>query len=304
MHCYHSTSFKLPLPPQHRFPMEKYTLLCQRVIELFGIDEVFDAPSISDGDLLLAHDSAYLDGVIKGTLPTLELKRIGFPWSPQMIERSRRSTGATLAATLSALSEGRGANLAGGTHHAGRNKGGGYCVFNDSAVTLKVLEHRGLINHGLVIDLDVHQGDGTANILGSDPAHFCLSIHGEKNYPFKKETSDLDVGLPDGTTDEIYLDLLSQSLQKTFTRCSPDIVIYLAGADPYEEDQLGRLKLSKSGLAARDAMVFETCNRLGLPVAVTMGGGYAKDIKDIVQIHSNTLLIATGQPPVLALDPH
>ena len=297
MHCYHSTSFKLPLPPEHRFPMEKYTALYHKVCEEFGEDSVFTAPAASFEELCSAHDARYVQDVSKGQLPKNELRRIGFPWSPEMIERSHRSTGATLAAAYMALKEGRGANLAGGTHHAARARGGGYCVFNDSAVSLKVLEQKGFIKKGLVIDLDVHQGDGTANILGPDPAHFCFSMHGARNYPFNKETSDLDIALGDDTGDDEYLEHLSQSLPLIFERSRPNLVIYLAGADPFEHDQLGRLKLSKMGLAARDAMVVEACDRYGVPLVISMGGGYAKNISDIVSIHFNTLLIAAGQPP-------
>ena len=297
MHCYHSTSFKLPLPPEHRFPMEKYTVLYQKVCEEFGGDSVFTAPAATFEELCCAHQIDYVERVSKGKLPKSELRRIGFPWSPEMIERSRRSTGATLAAANIALKEGRGANLAGGTHHAARARGGGYCVFNDSAVSLKVLEQRSLIKRGLVIDLDVHQGDGTADILSSDPAHFCFSMHGARNYPFNKEKSDLDIALDDDTQDEEYLDRLSRAIPFIFERAKPDIVIYLAGADPFELDQLGRLSLSKLGLAARDAMVVEACDRYGIPLVLSMGGGYAKNISDIVSIHFNTLLIASGQPP-------
>ena len=299
MRCFHSTSFKLPLPANHRFPMAKYTELRQEVAQFFGEEQVTDAPAASDYELSQAHSLEYLQGVIHGTLPKNELRKIGFPWSPQMIERSRRSTGATLAAARVALREGRGANLAGGTHHAGRSRGGGYCVFNDSAVTLKVLQKQGLIKRGLVIDLDVHQGDGTADILASDPAHYCMSMHGARNYPFKKEQSDLDIALDDGTEDEVYLDKLSEVLAVVFERSTPELVIYLAGADPFKADQLGRLHLSKSGLAARDAMVFQSCDQYGVPVVVSMGGGYAKNISDIVSIHMNTLLLAHGQPPRL-----
>jgi acetoin utilization deacetylase AcuC-like enzyme len=237
--------------------------------------------------------------VIAGTLPRAELRKIGFPWSPALIERSRRSTGATLAGALDALNDGRAANLAGGTHHAGRARGGGYCVFNDSAVTLKTLESRGLIKRGLVIDLDVHQGDGTADILGGDPNHFCFSMHGARNYPFHKERSDLDVALEDGAGDEVYLEELSAHLPRVFEQSRPDLVVFLAGADPYALDQLGRLNLSKAGLAARDALVFESCDRYGLPVVISMGGGYAPNVHDIVEIHLNTLRLARGYPPVI-----
>lgn len=303
MKCFHSTSFQLPLPPNHRFPMQKYTALYERVLEHFGEDGISIAPPVSDSVLALAHDEDYLKGVIAGILPKNELRRIGFPWSPQMVERSRRSTGATLAGAQHALIHGRGANLAGGTHHARRKRGGGYCVFNDTAVTLKSLERDGLIRRGLVIDLDVHQGDGTADILRADPAHFTFSMHAEKNYPFDKVESDLDLPLPDHTSDEHYLDLLSTHLPLIFDQGQPDLVVYLAGADPFYKDQLGRLKLTKAGLAARDALVFEACDRRGVPVVVTMGGGYAPQIEEIVALHFNTILIASGQSPELYAEP-
>ena len=281
--------------------MEKYTALHDEVVKHFGTELVQIAPSVGDEELSLAHDPHYIKAVSLGDLPKNELRRIGFPWSPQMIERSRRSTGATLAAARVALSEGRGANLAGGTHHAARARGGGYCVFNDSAVTLKILESEGKIKRGLVIDLDVHQGDGTADILRSDRSHFCFSMHGKRNYPFQKIESDWDIPLEDGTNDEQYLEILSSALSGLFDRTRPDLVIYLAGADPFIDDQLGRLSLSQAGLAARDALVFEACQRRGLPVTVSMGGGYAKEISAIVSIHLNTLLIAAGQAPLLTM---
>ena len=283
--------------------MAKYTLLKARVSALWGEEQVLTAPSVCDADLGRAHDPDYLRGVCAGTLARAELRRIGFPWSPEMIERSRRSSGATLAAALVALEVGRAANLAGGTHHAARAQGGGYCVFNDSAVTLKTLEARGLIRRGLVIDLDVHQGDGTADILGPDPKHFCFSMHGARNYPFHKRVSDLDLALPDATGDERYLDLLSEHLPSIFERARPDLVVFLAGADPYREDRLGRLSLTKPGLAARDALVFEACDRYGAPVVISMGGGYAPRLRDIVEIHVNTLLIGSGEPPELHDEP-
>lgn len=279
--------------------MSKYTSLRDQASALWGAECVEVAPSVSDSDLRRAHEQGYLEGVIHGTLAPSELRKIGFPWSPALIERSRRSTGATLAGALDALSEGRAANLAGGTHHAGRARGGGYCVFNDSAVTLKTLESRGLIRRGLVIDLDVHQGDGTAEILTDDPRHFCFSMHGARNYPFRKAQSDLDIALDDGVSDEVYLDLLSDHLPQVFERGRPDLVVFLAGADPFREDRLGRLQLSKAGLAARDALVFEACDHAGVPVVISMGGGYAPRIQDIVDIHLNTLRVARGEPPLL-----
>ena len=297
MKIYHSTDFKLPLPSHHRFPMDKYRLLKEAVAFELGEDLIYQAPQLSNQELSLAHNLDYLEGVIAGTLPSKELRRIGFPWSPAMIERSRRSAGATWAACLSALESGRGVNLAGGTHHAYRSQGGGYCVFNDSAVALKLLESRQMIRRGLVIDLDVHQGDGTADILSPDPAHFCFSMHGEKNYPFRKQVSDLDWPCRDGMQDDEYLLHLQRLLPTIFEQSRPDLVIYLSGADPYEHDRLGRLSLTPVGLAARDALVFEQCDSFGVPVALTMGGGYAENLDEIAQIHLNSVLISAGLPP-------
>ncbi len=209
-----------------------------------------------------------------------------------MVERARRSVGATIAAALTAREDGVSANLAGGTHHAFPDRGEGYCVFNDVAVATRVLQRDRLARRLAVIDLDVHQGNGTAAIFRDDPSVFTFSMHGAQNFPFKKEISDLDVALPDGTGDEEYLSALDTALTDTLNRHQPDFVFYLAGADPYEGDRLGRMKLTIAGLGRRDEMVFEHCRRMSVPVAVSMGGGYAPEIEAIVTIHTNTIRAA------------
>ena len=292
MKAFYSDHFVLPLPSGHRFPMEKYSRLRELVGTLPNL-ELLEAPSVSDTQILYAHDPHYLLKVIKGNLSADEQKEIGFPWSEKMVERSRRSAGATIAAAKTATREGISGNLAGGTHHAYRNLGSGFCVFNDSAITARVLQKE--INPKLkvaIIDLDVHQGNGTASILQHDASIFTLSIHGENNFPFKKESSDLDIGLPDGCDDQTYLQSLSQSLDQLDDRFHPDFVIYLAGADPHEGDRLGRLKLSNDGMRLRDAAVFEYALDRQIPVAFSMAGGYGKEIESTIAIHFQTIQTA------------
>jgi acetoin utilization deacetylase AcuC-like enzyme len=240
-------------------------------------------------DLALVHTQAYLDGVATGTLPGEIQRRIGFPWSEEMVERARRSVGGTIAASRAALEDGVAANLAGGTHHSFSDRGEGYCVFNDVAVAARVLMRDGAIGRALVVDLDVHQGNGTAAIFQDDPAVFTFSIHGANNFPFRKEVSDLDVALSDGVGDDEYLALLAQHMPGIVEAHRPDLVFYVAGADPYEGDRLGRLKLTMDGLRARDALVFDTCHAAGLPVALSMAGGYAADVEATVAIHAGTV---------------
>jgi acetoin utilization deacetylase AcuC-like enzyme len=272
--------------------MEKYSRLRELVGTLPHL-ELLEAPPASDTQILYAHDPHYLLKVIKGNLSADEQKEIGFPWTEKMVERSRRSAGATIAAAKTATREGISGNLAGGTHHAYRNVGSGFCVFNDSAITARVLQKE--INPKLkvaIIDLDVHQGNGTASILQHDASIFTLSIHGENNFPFKKESSDLDIGLPDGCDDQTYLQSLSQSLDQLDDRFHPDFVIYLAGADPHEGDRLGRLKLSNDGMRLRDAAVFEYALDRQIPVAFSMAGGYGKEIESTIAIHFQTIQTA------------
>ena len=292
MKAFYADHYVLPLPEGHRFPMEKYKKLRDLVSQLAGV-YLENAPSVTDTQILYAHDASYLIKVLQGSLSPQEQQEIGFPWSTQMVERSRRSAGATLAAAKIALKEGVAANLAGGTHHAYRNKGGGFCVFNDSAIAARALQKE--IHPRLkvaIIDLDVHQGNGTASILENDPSIFTFSIHGENNFPFSKEVSDLDIGLPDGTGDEFYLAALHQGLQKLEGQFKPDFIIYLAGADPHEGDRLGKLSITKNGMGQRDQCVFQFALDRQIPIAFSMAGGYGKEIQSTVDIHFQTIQTA------------
>ncbi|MGE3274846.1 MAG: histone deacetylase [Vicinamibacterales bacterium] len=294
MRAYYADHFVLPLPEGHKFPMAKYARLRERLIAegVLPADALHEAPAAQWDELGLVHTPGYLEAVERGTLPRDVQRRIGFPWSPGMVERSRRSVGATIAAARVALEEGVAANLAGGTHHAFADRGEGFCVFNDVAVAARVLQREGRVGRVAVVDLDVHQGNGTAAIFADDPSVFTFSMHGAQNFPFRKETSDLDVPLADGTGDAEYLDLLARHLGDVLARVQPDLVFYLAGADPYEGDRLGRLKLTIEGLARRDALVLERLSGAGIPAAISMSGGYAPDVDAIVTIHANTIRTA------------
>jgi len=302
--AFHSDHFVLPLPPGHSFPMSKYRLLREAAEATLPGIRVTEAPPASDGELALAHDPAWIAAVAGGTTTALQQREIGFPWSERMVERARRSVGATIAAARNALFEREGvaANLAGGTHHAYAHKGSGYCVFNDVAVAARLMQaewhrHRRQLLRVIVIDLDVHQGNGTASIFADDPTVFTLSLHGAKNFPFRKETSDLDVELPDGCGDAEYLAALDHALAAAFERHSdgaPGLAFYLAGADPHENDRLGRLKLSEAGLAERDRRVLALLGRRRIPVALSMAGGYGRDLATTVAIQRRTLELAHG----------
>ena len=292
MKAFYSDHFVLPLPAGHRFPMEKYSRVRDLVSTLANL-ELIEAPAATDTQILYAHDASYLLKVIEGKLSPEEQKEIGFPWSEKMVERSRRSAGATIAAAKTAIKEGISGNLAGGTHHAYRNLGSGFCVFNDSAIAARALQKEVSSNLKVaIIDLDVHQGNGTASILQHDASIFTLSIHGENNFPFKKEVSDLDFGLADGCDDHTYLDALAQCLDQLDARFKPDFLIYLAGADPHEGDRLGRLKISKAGMRQRDEAVFEYALSRQIPVAFSMAGGYGKEIGSTIEIHVQTIQTA------------
>jgi len=296
MKAFYSDTFVLPLPEHHRFPMAKYRLLRERLVAdgVIGAEDLHVPEPIEWDDLRLVHEAAYVSAVANGSLPPAMQRRIGFPWSPMMVERSRRSVGATLAAAREALGARRrqpsaSANLAGGTHHAFADRGEGYCVFNDVAVAARVLLRDGRISRAVVVDCDVHQGNGTAAIFRGDPSVFTMSLHGANNFPFRKETSDLDVVFEDGTGDDEYLTALVEHLEPVLDGQRPDLVFYLAGADPYEGDRLGRLKLSIDGLRERDRIVFDACRTRLIPVAAAMSGGYCPDVDAIVTIHSNTI---------------
>ena len=292
MKAFYSDTFVLPLPEHHRFPMAKYRLLRERLVVegLLTADDLYVPDAIDLDDLRLVHDAGYVEAVEKGTLALDMQRRIGFPWSPKMVERARRSVGATLAAAREVCGAASiSSNLAGGTHHAFRDRGEAYCVFNDVAVAATVLLRDRAIVRAAVVDCDVHQGNGTAAIFHDEPAVFTVSLHGANNFPFRKELSDLDVTFDDGAGDAEYLDALAAHLPDVLDRHRPDIVFYLAGADPYQADRLGKLKLTIDGLAERDRFVFAECRARAIPVVITMSGGYCPDVDAIVTIHCNTI---------------
>lgn len=302
MQAFYADHFVLPLPDGHRFPMAKYEMLRDQITAHLPSVRLQQAEPADDAALALVHDPAYIDAVRHGTLSAAQQREIGFPWSPGMNERARRSVGATVQACRVALSgEGVAATLAGGTHHAYADKGSGFCVFNDAAVAARLMQIERL-RAGIdppsrplqvaIIDLDVHQGNGSARIFHNDPSVFTLSLHGARNFPFRKEPSDCDIDLPDGCTDAPYLAALEQGLAEVERRCEPALVIYLAGADPHEGDRLGRLRLSDAGMAARDQRVFDWAWQRQLPVAMAMAGGYGHDIQTTVRVQLNTYRIA------------
>ena len=297
MQVFYATQFVLNLPPGHRFPMAKYQMLRDRLVSERPEVRLMQAEPATDGELALVHTFDYIRGIAEGTVDPKILREIGFPWSPMMADRARRSVGATIRACRAALKEGVAANIAGGTHHAYADKGGGFCVFNDAAVAARLMQAEARRTRVrplqvAVIDLDVHQGNGTARIFQGDPSVFTLSLHGAKNFPFRKEPSDLDIDLPDGCEDAPYLEALEGALDELDRRFDPGLVIYLAGADPHEGDRLGRLKLTWDGLEARDRRVFEWAWQRGLPLAFVMAGGYGYRIEDTVQAQVNTYSVA------------
>ncbi len=291
MKAFYSDTFDFPLPENHRFPMRKYSRLRERVVSegIVGSQDLLVPLGATDAQLMRAHTRNYLRRVVDGRLTSKEVRRIGFPWSPELVERSRRSVGGSIAASQAAFEDGLGANLAGGTHHAHADWGSGFCVFNDVAVAALDLLETGKSKSIVIIDCDVHQGDGTAAIFAHDSRVYTFSIHGASNFPFRKTTSDLDIALPDRTGDGEYLQALESGLRQALVDSNASFAFYLAGADPYCADSFGRLSLTKNGLKQRDQMVFEYCHREGLPVAVVMAGGYAPHIEDIVDIHLETI---------------
>lgn len=301
MKVFYSDPFAFPLPGKHRFPLGKYAQLRQAVeaAALVAPQQLLIPEPVSDEQLLLAHDANYVRRVREGALTALEVRRIGLPWSPELVVRARYSTGGTIAACRAALEEGISVNLAGGTHHASYDRGQGYCLFNDLVVAARAMQAEGWSRGAVIIDCDVHQGNGTAALTRDDPTLFAFSIHSESNFPLHKEAGDLDIALPDGTGDLPYLEALEEGLlrslemaRRTGTGPGADLALYLAGADPYEGDTLGHLALTKAGLAARDRLVLGQCRREGLPVAVLMAGGYGRRLEDTVEIHLQTVRIA------------
>ena len=288
---YYTDPFTLPLPPGHRFPMGKYRRIRERLAAGSFADRLdfHLPPAATNAELSTVHDLDYIGRVTRGQLTERELVRLGFPWSPQLAERSRRSVGATLSAAHHALSAGLGISLAGGTHHARAAAGHGYCVFNDAAVAIAVLCGEGAIRNAAVLDLDVHQGNGTAQLSADRPEVRTISVNeapaaGRYAYP-----SDLDIDLPRGTGDAEYLDAVQMALDELERNFAPDLVVYIAGADPFAGDILGQLSVTADGLRQRDLMVFSRCLDRCLPVAVTMGGGYMPDVDAIAAIHATTV---------------
>jgi acetoin utilization deacetylase AcuC-like enzyme len=279
--------WRFPLPEHNRFPIEKYTLLRERV-EADGV-EVREAEPVPWEWLAAVHDGALLERIRTGTLSVREQRGLGLPWSPQLVERGRRSVGGTVEAARLALDAGLGMNLGGGTHHAGRAFARGYCLFNDVAVALARMRAEGRVRRALVIDCDVHQGDGTADLLADDAECFTLSLHGERNYPFQRIASDLDVDLPSGTGDDGYLEALADALDHAIPRAEAELAFYLAGADPWQGDRLGRLSLTKAGLLTRDELVLDRLRGAGAAVCVVLAGGYAEDVRDTVDINAATV---------------
>jgi acetoin utilization deacetylase AcuC-like enzyme len=291
MRVYYTDQFAIPLPEGHRFPLVKYRLLRERILEhrLVSPEALAVPDAASDDQLGLVHAPAYVTGVAAGTLGAAAMRRIGLPWSPELVERSRRSVGGTIAAGGQALHDGVSVTLSGGTHHAARDRGEGYCVFNDVAVAVRVLQRAARVRTAVVIDCDVHQGNGTALIFRDDPSVVTVDLYGAGNYPFEKVPGTVDVPFPDGTGDAEYLERLESTLRRIPLPGNVDLVFYLAGADSYEGDRLGRLALTKEGLAQRDGLVFGYCRSRGLPAAVTMAGGYASAIADTVEIQARTV---------------
>lgn len=293
MKVYYSANYTIPLPPGHRFPMEKYRLLRDTLLarRILSDEEISEAPLATESEVRLAHAPAYVDGILDGTIDPRLMRRIGFPWSRDLVLRSLATVGGQIAAARTALEYGISGNLAGGTHHAKADAGEGFCVFNDIAVAALRLLQEGAIRRAAIIDLDVHQGNGNSDILAGRDDVFVFSMHGEKNFPFIKVPSTWDIGLADGCEDQEYLAILKDALPRVLA-FDPDLVFYQAGVDPLAEDSLGKLKLTKEGLAERDLLVLSACYDRGIPVSLSLGGGYAKPITHTVEAHIGTYRIA------------
>jgi len=293
MKVFYSNHAPLPLPRQNRFPASKYSLLRQRVMEsgLIPTRDLRIPSPATDEQLLLVHTPAYLARAMQGKLSPKEMRRIGFPWSEDLVQRVRYSVGGTIEACRSALNNGMAINLSGGTHHAHPDFGSGFCMFNDVAVAARCMQAEGLVENVLILDCDVHQGDGTAAIFADDPSVFTFSIHGAKNFPSRKQQSDLDLPLQEGCGDEDYLQILEDGLNQVVGRVKAELVLYLAGADPFREDVFGGMALTKTGLAQRDRLVLGRCRDSEIPVATVLSGGYARKVEDTVNIHFQTLRI-------------
>lgn len=296
LHAWSSARYLIPLPEGHRFPIAKYALLRDHALAdgLVAPECMHEPARAARDDVRLVHTEDYVARFAAGRLSEAEQRRIGLPWSEALVERSFRAVGGTCEAAAAALERGVAMNLAGGTHHAFPDHGEGFCVFNDVAVAVRRLQRAGLVRRAAVVDLDVHQGNGTHAVFAGDASVFTFSMHGGRNYPFRKVPGTLDVELDDGAGDDTYLDALAHHLPRVIAAAAPDLVLFLAGADPHEHDRLGRLRLTFDGLARRDAMVLELCREVGIPVAITIAGGYGTRVEDTVRVHLNTLRVAGG----------
>lgn len=291
MRAWSSARFSIPLPPDHRFPIAKYAMIREEIVArgLLGPEGIEEPDPVSLPALLRVHAGEYVEAIRHAALGPAEARRLGFPACVELWERSARTVQGTVEACADALRNGAGINLAGGTHHAYPGHGEGYCVFNDVAVAIRGLQAEGVLRRVAVVDLDVHQGNGTAAIFANDDDVFTFSMHGANNYPFRKEDSRLDIALSDGVEDAEYLRCLDEHLDTVLGESTAELVIYLAGADPYLDDRLGRLRLSMEGLRRRDRTVFSACHGLGVPVAMVLGGGYARNLSDVAAIHAQTV---------------
>lgn len=294
LHAWTSAHYEIPLPDGHRFPIAKYALLRDSLLAegIVASGRMHDPERTPIDDVRRAHDAAYVDRLLRGTMPAAEQRALGFPWSEALVERSLRASGGTLAAAAHALDAGVAMNLAGGTHHAFATHGEGFCVLNDVVIAIRTLRARGRLRRAAVVDLDVHQGNGTHALLAGDDDAFTFSMHGRRNYPFRKVPGRLDVELEDGTRDDEYLTRLAEALPGVLAEARADLVFYLAGADPHEGDTLGRLGLTFEGLMRRDALVLEAARAVGVPVAIVIAGGYGRSIGDTVRVHANTARVA------------
>jgi len=291
--AYHK-KYKLKLPKGHRFPMEKYELLpLQLIHEGVSSENDFFLPEYARlKDVLEIHDKEYVLKLINRNLNKSEIRKIGFPLTKELVDREFLITGGTIMGAEKAMKHGISMNIAGGTHHAFSNKGEAFCLLNDQAIAAKYLINKKKINKILIVDLDVHQGNGTASIFKSNNKVFTFSMHGAKNFPFKKEKSDLDIELEDNTSDEKYINKLEEALNQLIKEVNPQFVFYLSGVDVIDTDKLGRLSLSLEGCKKRDQIVFSICKNKKIPIQCSMGGGYSKDIRTIVNAHSNTFKMA------------
>lgn len=294
MYALYADHYVIDLPPTHSFPIQKYRRVREQLLSEATLRpaELLEPTLAEPRDIRLVHTREYWENLQRGTLPADAVRRLGFPWSESLVRRSRASVQGTLTAARIAIREAIGVNLAGGTHHAFPDRGEGYCILNDVAIAIRVLQYDGWMQRMAVVDCDVHQGNGTAAIFADEPDVFTFSIHGANNYPLHKVPGSMDIELPDGTGDHDYLSALEPAVSRILDEFRPGLVFYVAGADPHADDRFGRLQLTHDGLRGRDELVLRACCDAAVPVAITLGGGYGRDIESTVQAHCNTIRVA------------